>query len=209
MFDQMSDGHFKATGPVHSEFGAGKVPAAISQLVTARNRGIFPAFQTFLRFDALPVSIGNAGSGAGFGTIPIYNFPAGYIEVRDFNAYFTRIAFNVPAGSDGTIGGGGSGDYSFGSTATADATLSSTDADLLASTAMLDPFVTGVGNSNAWARLAAAAVFNGSTTPLTANLNVIIDDADVGDLSSAAATVYFTGYARFTWLSFGDNETTI
>lgn len=200
----MSDGHRKVDGPIHSLFGAGSVPAAIEGNVTARNRGVHPAFQTYLRFNALPVTFENAGSGAGFATIPVYNFPAGYIEIRDFNAYFTRIEMVSGFGDLA-----GSGDYSFGSTATADATLNSTDVDLLASTAMLDPFVAGIGTSNAWARLAAAAVFNGTSTPLVVNLNAIFDDADVGDLSVTPAIANFTGYARFTWMNFGDNETTI
>lgn len=204
MLDQMADGHLKLEKPIHSVFGAGAVPAAIQSNVIARNRGVYPAFQTYLRFDALPMSFANAGSGAGWATKPVYTFPIGYVHLLDFNAYFTRIVMTSGFGDLA-----GSGDYGFGSTATADATIGTTDVDMLASTAMLDPFVAGVGTSNAWARLAAAATFANTSTALSVNLNAIIDDADVGDLSVTPAIAHFTGYAKFTWLHFGDNETTI
>ncbi len=90
-----------------------------------------------------------------------------------------------------------------GSTATAEATLATTEVDMLASTAMLDPFVAGVGRSNVGAALAAMAQFDGTTTPIDMYLNVIIDDADVSD-AAASDSVFFTGWVRTTWLWLGD-----
>lgn len=202
--DLTSDGHYKIDKPIHSVYGAGAVPAAIQSNVIARDRGVHPCFQTYILFNALPMSFANAGSGAGWATKPIYTFPAGYINLKGFNAYFTRV---LMVSGFGDLAG--SGDFGFGSTATADATIASTDVDMLASTAFLDPFVAGVGTSNVWARLAAAAEFNGSSTPISINFNAIIDDADVGDLSVTPAIAHFTGYARFNWEHLGDNETTI
>lgn len=204
--DQLGDGTYKIGGRVISTVNNGAVAAASAGYVTPTH---FSAdgfnHQTRLRFAALPVVTGNT-TGASFGSKQVFTFPAGRIRVDNVNAYFDLITFNTAAGATGDIDGGGSGDFSMGSTASADATLGGTDVDLLPSTAMLDPFVTGVGRSNAWGTLAAAAIFDGTSTPLSLYLNVIIDDADVSD-GAANDNVYFTGYAKITWTFYGDNNT--
>jgi hypothetical protein len=157
---------------------------------------------TALYLNALPVTTGNT-TGISFGSKLLYTFPEGGIMVRGSNVYFSRISFNTAAGSDGDIAGGGSGDYSIGSTATADGTLNSTDVDILPSTAMLDPFVAGVGTSNVAAGLATPAYFQKNTAALTAYLNAIIDDADVAD-AAASDLVYFTGHVWIAWTFLGN-----
>jgi len=154
---------------------------------------------TVFALSAMPVTTGNT-TGASFGSAGLYTFPEGGIKIGFCNAYFTRISFNTTGGTDGDIAGAGSGDYSIGSTATADATLSSTDVNILPSTAMLDPFVVGVGTSNVSSVLAAPVGLNGNVTAVTAYLNVIIDDADVAD-AAAGDNVYFTGaiWLEWTW----------
>lgn len=201
-FDLMTDGHLKIDGPIHNTYAAPAVPQAVAGNVIARNR--LAQQQTFIRFDALPMSFSNAGSGAGWATKTILTWPTGYVYIHAFHAYFTRIEMVSGFGDLA-----GSGDYGFGSTATADATIATTDVDLLPSTAMLDPFVAGIGRSNVFSKLAAGAEFDGSSTPLSAHLNAIIDDADVGDLSVTPAIALFTGYVRTTWTWYGDNETTM
>ena len=164
--------------------------------------GIGPVRQSVFTFDKFPVTTGNT-SGASFGSAKFYDFPAGRIAILGNTTNFTSITFNTEAGSNGDIAGGGSGDYSMGSTATADATLSGTDVDLLPSSAMLDPFVTGVGRGNAGSALAAVTQLDGTSTAVDAFLNVIIDDADVSD-GAANDIVYFTGTATITWMNLGD-----
>jgi hypothetical protein len=90
-----------------------------------------------------------------------------------------------------------------GTTATADSTLATTEVDLLPSTAMLDPFVVGVGRSNVGSALAALVQFDGTTTAIDQYINVIVDDADVAD-GAANDNVYFTGFSRCTWIWLGD-----
>jgi hypothetical protein len=75
--------------------------------------------------------------------------------------------------------------------------------DLLPSTAMLDPFVAGVGSSNVGSALATAVAFDGTSAAKSLYLNAIIDDADVAD-AAASDNVYFTGFARITWMWLGD-----
>ena len=180
----------------------GAVPAASVSTITATEFGDHLLHQTLLTYNAFPVVTGNT-TGASFGSKQVYDFPAGRVAIISNLAYFTQITFNTEAGTNGDIAGAGSGDYSMGSTATADATLATTDVDLLPSTAMLDPFVTGVGRSNVGSALAALVQFDGTTTPLDMYLNVIIDDADVSD-GAANDSVYFTGWSRTTWLWLGD-----
>jgi hypothetical protein len=204
-------GERKIDWPTKTTYGVGPgVVSGAAAYVTAVHRGIYPgSFLTELRFTALPVVTGNA-TGASFGSKQIFTFPEGRLRVDNVNAYFSSITMNTAAGAAGDIAadGAGSGDFSMGSTATADATLGGTDVDLLPSTAMLDPFVAGVGRSNAWATLVAAAVFDGTSTPLSLYLNVIIDDADVAD-GAANDNVYFTGYTKIIWTFYGDNVTEI
>jgi hypothetical protein len=47
--------------------------------------------------------------------------------------------------------------------------------------ALIDPFVAGVGSANASSVLAAAALFDGTGTAKTINLNITFDDGDATD----------------------------
>lgn len=184
-----------------SDFGSLGAPnASVTGHISATYEGDGPWIKTTLTLKDVVVTTGNT-TGASFGSTKLYDFPEGRIAILSNIAYFTEIDW---AGSD--IAVGGSGDYSLGSTATADATLSSTDVDMLPSTAMLDPFVAGVGRSNAGSALAALAQFDGTTTAVDMNLNAIIDDADVSD-GAASDDVRFTGTIEFVWCNIGDYTT--
>jgi hypothetical protein len=181
---------------------AGAIVSAALGKAVAQEYGNHFIHQTLIELQALPVVTGNT-SGISFGSKQLYEFPEGRIHILGNAAHFSKITFNTESGVSGDIAGAGSGDYSLGSTATADGVLSTTDVDLLPSSAMLDPFVAGVGQSNAGTALAAAAQFDGSATPLKMFLNTIVDDADVSD-GAAADSVFFTGWIRTTWLWLGD-----
>ncbi len=149
----------------------------------------------YFDFNRMPVTVANT-SGASFGSQKLYT----YLEGRIYNmGGFSKFPIISWVGE--SIVQTGSGDYSLGTTATADATLSTTDVDVQASTAMLDPFVGGVGSS-AGAVFAAPAAFDGTGTAKEIHLNVIIDDADVSDLDSD--TALFTGSAKLVYAHFGD-----
>lgn len=176
----------------------GTVPTAVAPYVTAREFGEGIVRTTVLEVVGLPVTVANT-TGASFGNKQLYDFPKGRLLVLGTTVKWSRIAFGS------TIAATGSGDYSMGTTGTADATLSTTDVDLLPSSAMADPFVAGVSTDTAGAALAAAAQFDGTTTAKDAYLNVIIDDADVSDAGSDTAT--FTGRIVLTWANLGDYTT--
>lgn len=146
-----------------------------------------------LTLASTPVTVANT-TGASFGNVKLYDFPAGRIYLLGGSSSLTFTW----TGED--IAATGSGDYSIGSTGTADATLNSTDVDMQASTAMLDPFVSGVGTGSGV--FASPAAFDGTATAIDMYLNMIIDDADVAD--GASDTVLVSGTVKFAWVDFGD-----
>ena len=149
--------------------------------------------QTVLSLTSRQVTVANT-TGASFGSTKLYGWPAGRIQLL---GGVCNLSFDW-AGQD--IVATGSGDFSFGTTATADATLNSTEVDLMASTAMLDPFVAGVGTGTGV--FVVPTNFDGTTTAKDMYLNIIIDDADVSD--AASDIVLVSGEVRFTWINLGD-----
>ncbi len=177
---------------VRRHFGYGKGAAAGTGIV-AKEYGIAGAIQrTELIFTNAPIVVANT-TGASFGSQKIYDFPLGVIYLIGGRA---NLTFNWSA--EGIVQTG-SGDFSLGSTATADATLGSTDVDMMASTAMLDPFVAGVGTGKG--NLVKNTEFDGSATAKDMFFNAIIDDADVSDEDSD--TVLINGIIVFTWTNHG------
>lgn len=174
----------------HFGYGKGSSPSA---KIIANEYGIAGAIQrTELKFVNFPVVVGNT-TGASFGNGKIYTFPQGQIQIIGGRANF---GFNWAGQS---IVATGSGDFSIGTTATADATLGGTDVNILASTAMLDPFVAGVGNGKG--NLVTNTSFDGTAAAIAAFLNIIIDDADVADASTA--TVLVNGTIVISWINHG------
>ena len=166
--------------------------ANTAALVTAVENGIGILHQTILTLASTPISVVGA-TGVGFGGVKCYTWPAGQIVVLGSVA---TLAIDV-SGSD--IGDTGSGDVGMGTVIVADADLGdSTDVDLGPSTALTDPFVGGAGAATVL--LAAPASFDGTSSASTANLNCLIDDADI----AATCEALFTGTWTLTWINNGD-----
>ena len=133
-------------------------------------------------------------SGVGYGTVVIGDLPAGNILFLGAASYlqFTKGSAGTAATFDG--------DYSVGTTATADATLSTTDANLIgsaalgAATAGVSPVARGTG--------ATAAMLDNTDGSLELNLNLIIDDANV---SADAQAFTVTGYVDLIYSVLGDD----
>jgi hypothetical protein len=148
---------------------------------------------TVLTLASTPVTVANV-TGASFGSVKLYDFPAGRIYILGGSSNLSFVWTGESIAADG------SGDYSLGTTASADATLGGTDVDIQASTAMLDPFVLGVGTGSGV--FAAPAAHDGTATAKDLYLNIIIDDADVSDADTD--TVLVSGTVRVLWCDFGD-----
>lgn len=167
--------------------------SALPSATLSRETSLMLPVKEVITLTDFSVTVANT-TGASFGNGKIYDFPEGRILVLGAVA---NLTFNW-SGQD--IGATGSGDFSLGSTATADATLSSTDANMIASSAMTDPFVAGVGSGVGSS--AAAVYLDGTTTAADAYLNLIIDDADVAD--AASDTVLVNGTITLYFINLGD-----
>lgn len=172
---------------------SGGVGAKNGATVTAAEQGDGVVHKTILTLASTPVTVANT-TGSSFGGVKLYDLPEGRIAVLGATANLTMTWTGEDIAADG------SGDFSLGTTITADATLDGTDVNLLPSTGMLDPFVLGVGTATG--ALAASAQFDGTTTPVDANLNIIIDDVDVAD--GASDVVLVSGTVTITWINLGD-----
>ncbi len=166
----------------------GSVPSAVADEVTATEYGEGAFRQTVLTLDALPVSVVGA-TGIGFGGVKAYTFPEGRILVLGVIAslLIDPLSSNLDVADGGDIG--------LGTVIVADADLGdSTDVDLCAAID-LDPIGTAVGGE-----LAASAQFDGTSTAKTLNVNVLIDDADIG----ATEAIGVDGTITISWVSLGD-----
>jgi len=147
-----------------------------------------------IKVDALTIEVDGA-SGIGFGTLPIGDFPEGNILFLGAVAY---MQFTGPGSA--SLDDNWEGDFSVGSTATADSTLGGTDVDIVASTALaaatseVSPRTRGTG--------ATQAVLDNTDGSLEINLNLIVDDANIGadDLDFTV-----TGELHIAYIVLGDD----
>jgi hypothetical protein len=183
--------HTESGGTLTTAQGVGTANAAAN--VTAVEHGAADVIhKTVLTLAATPVSVVGA-AGVGFGGVKCYDFPEGRILVLGSVADLTIDV----SGDD--ISDTGSGDIGLGTVIVADADLGdATDVDLGPSTALTDPFVAGIGDAQV--ALAASAQFDGTATAKDANLNVLIDDADIAGTEVAL----FSGTWTLTWINLGD-----
>jgi hypothetical protein len=133
------------------------------------------------------ISVLGVTTAIGFGALPLDDFPAKRLNIHGIRANlgFQRLDTNVIATW--------SGDWSLGSTPTADLTLAGTDVDLIPSTA-IGPAVSG--NIPGVDVLVNTPILNRAwTAGEEINLNLIVDAADIVDGSTAAIKV--TGYIDF------------
>jgi hypothetical protein len=133
------------------------------------------------------ISVLGVTTAIGFGALPLDDFPAKRLNIHGIRANlgFQRLDTNVIATW--------SGDWSLGSTPTADLTLAGTEVDLIPSTA-IGPAVSG--NIPGVDVLVNTPILNRAwTAGEEINLNLIVDAADIVDGSTAAIKV--TGYIDF------------
>jgi hypothetical protein len=142
--------------------------------------------------------ITRAGEGNdGHGNLKLATFPKGRIWVHGAVGTLTSVDVSDSANISDT----GTGDYSFGTDATANCTLDGTNVDLGPSAALIDPFVSGVGSAHASSVLAAGALFDGSATATPVFLNIIFD---AGDVTTGNGTADLVGKLIIKWSYLGD-----
>lgn len=183
-------GTLSSTGGATTSVGVGAKNGATVSVV---EHGSHAIHKSVLTLASTPVTVANT-TGASFGGVKLYDFPEGRILILGTTA---NLSFNW---ADTDIAATGSGDFSLGTTITADATIDGTDVNLLPSTGLTDPFVAGVGVGKG--ALAASVHIDGTGGAIDANLNIIIDDADVED--AASDIVLVSGTVTISWINLGD-----
>ena len=130
------------------------------------------------------VTVSATGSAIGFGSAVIHDFPEGNILLLGIGG---TVGF-AGSGADGNLTDTWSGDFGIGSTPADDATITGTDVDILASTAI------GAATDEviAAARFAEAhgdAILDNTDGSLEVNLNLLIDAANIVDDESVVITL--------------------
>lgn len=138
----------------------------------------------------------NGASGVGYATAVIGDLPEGNILFLGAVSYMQFTKASSASGITATF----DGDYSIGSTATGDATLSGSDVDIIASSA-LGAATAGVSPVARGAN-ATQAILDNTDGSLELNLNLIIDDATIS-ADTQALTV--TGVLHIAYIVLGDD----
>jgi hypothetical protein len=156
-----------------------------------------PAKRLDLTFEDLSITVDGA-TGVGFGSAVCGDLPSGNILLLGAVSYVT---FTGPTSA--SLADNYDGDYSIGSTATADATLSGTEVDFIQSTALgaataeVSPRARGTS-----AAAIAGTVLDNTDGSLELNLNLLIDDANI-----SADDLVFTadGEIHISYIVLGDD----
>lgn len=173
---------------------AGNVTASAAGYVSAEEMGDGAFHQTILTLADLPQAIADATSWKG---TQIYDFPKGRLHVLGCVA---RLAPKTTTAIATTIKSGVAGAVGLGTTAASKIAIDTTMVDLLPSTVTANSTVINVAAAFVNAVLAAAAVFDGTSTPKVMFLNSSVAAIDI-DADGALA---WSGKIRITWANLGD-----
>lgn len=137
----------------------------------------------------LSVTVAAAAAGVGFGTVVLAGLPQGNILLRAAVCY---LRFQT---TDTDVTATYNGDFAIGTTADADGTLLTTEADVIPST----PLGPATARVTAFHRSQSAAtghlltnnamLIDNTAGTVNLNLNVLIDAADITDATNAPLTV--------------------
>jgi hypothetical protein len=141
------------------------------------------------------LNVAATGSADGFGSMVLDGLPKGNILLLATVSYLRF--FSDAAGVTATW----SGDYSLGTTPTADATLGGTDVDIIASTA-LDTAVAGLSDAVRAANGTAQLIDN-TAEDKEVNLNFKVDNANFPDDGDVDFTV--SGAVHMFYVVLGDD----
>jgi hypothetical protein len=161
--------------------------------ITATEYGDGAVHKTVLTLVDLDISMVDSGANGGHGSHKIYDFPDGAIQVLGASYNLTTARVSTGLATNAAIVG------AIGSTATAtdNATLTTTEADVIASTT--GTLTSGAGTLKKYGSLVAAA-FDGTTTALDLYLNAAVVDAGI----SATDTLRVNGTITLMWANLGD-----
>lgn len=173
----------------------GSVPAAVVPYVTATEKGNGFVNQTLLTLRALPITMRDTEQGGG---AKIYTFPAGRIFRLGGVA---SIAVTTTSAVASTLNASKTCNWGVGSTTQANATVETTEQDLINVAAFTSSATINVASAAATGVGAAVlAALDGSSSPIDAYLNLAVAGATDID---GDATVTVTGSVLLTWANLG------
>ena len=173
--------------------GAGIVPAAVSGTVSAAEYGDGTFHQTVLTLTNVPVTMRDTEQGGG---VQIYDFPMG--RITELGAAGT-IAVTTTSELASTLNTGVTCNWGLGSVTQANATVATTEQDLIqvtAFTASATIDIAGADSTGVGAGVLAS--WDGTSTAINAFLNLAVAGATDID---ADATVTVSGTIKITWVN--------
>ena len=157
-----------------------------------------PFHQTVFTFNNCAIALADQAGVVAYKGLKIYDFPAGAIQflsaVADID--LTKSSAGVNADWDGDFGVGTV-------TASNNATLSSTEQDILPTTPTPQA-VAGVTTANGQSTITEAGyVVDGTNTAVDMYINFLVDDAD-HDVTGTQCNLILNGTLKVNWLFLGD-----
>lgn len=143
------------------------------------------------------INVAAASTAVGFGTGVLSGLPEGQLKMLGAAA---KLVFSGPGASD-DLTDTWAGDFSLGTTGTADVTLDGTDVNIIASTAI--PAATAEVSPEVNAINGTSAVFDNTANDLEVNLNLLIDAANIADDTNVDITVQ--GVVEITFITLLDD----
>lgn len=179
-----------------STLGAASSTAGVKNgaTVTATEAGTGVVHQTTLTLAATPITMRDTEQGGG---VKIYDFPEGRILILGATGSIAATTTSVLAD---TLNASKTCNWGVGTTTQANATLATTEQDIVQVTAFTSSATINVAGATSKG-VGVLAVFDGTTTPVDAFLNLAVATADDID---ADASVSVSGTINITWVNLGD-----
>jgi hypothetical protein len=172
--------------------GAGSIPAAMASYVTATEKGDGVFRQTTLTLSAVPLTVRDTEQGGG---VQIYTFPAGRIGHIGSSA---SLAVTTTSALASTLNASKTCQIGMGTVTQANATLATTEQDLINNTAFTSSATVDVASATvAGVGLGSLTPHDGTSTAIAGFLNVAVATAEDID---ADATVTVSGTITLTYV---------
>lgn len=154
--------------------------------------------KTVLTLDETPVQLTDEAGVVAYGGVKVYDFPAGAILILGATA---DLSLGINAAG---VNSDWDGDFGLGTTTAGnDNTLSTTEDDILPSTATPQAVNNAVANCHGQSTAAENVVFDGTATAKDLYLNILVDDAD-HDVTNTNTAIEASGTITVHWMNLGD-----
>lgn len=166
--------------------------------VVATNYGTQAVQRTVIKLTNAAVALADEAGVVAYGGLKIFDFPAGLI------VFLGAVADLALTKSSAGVNDTWDGDVGLGTvTASNNATLSSTEQNLIPSTSTPQA-VSGATTADCKSTATeSGAILDGTSTPVDVYLNLLVDDAD-HDVTGTACNLIVNGTITLTWINLGD-----